>query len=70
MAIPEARLPQHLGQGFIGVIKGPVETVEKPVDPIGDVEISLLCSLKHVVISTAFDADLSRHTIEALRRMF
>jgi hypothetical protein len=61
-------LPSTRCQDRLRADKGAIQTLQKPSEPFGDVEVALLCSLQRLVIGLPLDADLRRHAVEAPRR--
>src|SRR5690349_4540483 len=70
MLLPELCLAHHVGQYCLGPFKGAPETADKPCQPWGDLERTLLCTFQNVVIRLTLQADLRRHAVETLGAVF
>ena len=64
---PEVRLVEDDTEGFLGTFNRALKTIQKPLLPLGNVELALLRPFKRRVVHRALTADLRRHAVEALR---
>jgi hypothetical protein len=70
MGFPEPRLAQHRSQGRLGAAEGAIQATKEPGQPAGYVQFPLLSAFERVVIGGSLKADLGRHAVEALSRLF
>ncbi len=67
MYLPKARLGENGRQYCLGATKSAIETIEKPLQPRRNIEVTLLCRFENIVIGIALLSDLRGHAVEALR---
>ncbi len=65
-ALPEPRFGQHGIEDVLRLVDGPVQGVEKPGKPLGDIERRLLGALQDVVVGIALSLDLRGQAVESL----
>src|SRR5208283_1582568 len=67
---PEGVLLQDgLAEG-IGLFHCPMETIQEPGQPLGDIEAAFLGAFEHCVVFLALLTNFGRHGVEALRTVF